>query len=244
MNTSLLKLQSKSHHLSRQMAGTARGAVRVFGRDSARRCPPTEQQRQGGTMVARHASQPSWKRRLTLRSATQTAQRAVPTNFGVRLKTLALATLLAGTFFTAQAALKVGDMLPDLASFSLEGKLPEGLKGKVVIVDFWASWCEPCKESFPIMNDLQKKYADKGLVIIAVNVDEAKSDMQDFLKKNPTAFTVVRDAKQKLVATAGIQTMPSSFIFDAAGKIRFTHSGFHGDKTRKEYEREIESLLK
>ena len=160
------------------------------------------------------------------------------------LKKLALATLFAGTVFTAPAALNVGDNFLDLATFHLEGKLPDALKGKVVIVDFWASWCQPCKESFPAMNELQKKYGDKGLVIIAVNEDEEKSDMQDFLKANTATFTVVRDAKQKLVAMAGIQTMPSSFVLDDTGKVRFVHGGFHGAETRKQYEQEIESLLK
>jgi len=160
------------------------------------------------------------------------------------LKKLTLAAMFAAAISTAQAALKVGDSFPDLAGFKLEGKLPDSLKGKVVIVDFWASWCQPCKESFPAMNELQKKYADKGLVIIAVNEDEESSDMKDFLKDNAATFTVVRDAKQKLVGEAGIQTMPSSFVLDATGKVRFAHSGFHGAETRKEYEQQIESLLK
>jgi len=153
-------------------------------------------------------------------------------------------TLLNGTLLNVHAALKIGDAFPDLGSFSLEGQLPDGFKGKVVIVDFWASWCGPCKESFPAMNELQKEYADKGLVVLAVNEDEEKSDMQDFLKANVAAFAVVRDAKQKLVAVAGIQTMPSSFVLDNTGKVRFTHTGFHGAETRKEYEQQIESLLK
>jgi cytochrome c biogenesis protein CcmG, thiol:disulfide interchange protein DsbE len=140
--------------------------------------------------------------------------------------------------------LKVGDAMPDLSTFKLEGKLPEALADKVVVIDFWASWCGPCKESFPAMNELQKKYADRGLVIIAINEDEDAADMKDFLKSNPASFTVVRDAAQKLVATAGISTMPSSFVFGSDGKIKFTHSGFHGTETRKQYEQEIESLLK
>jgi len=159
------------------------------------------------------------------------------------LKKLTVAALLAGTFFTAQAALKVGDTLPDLASFKLEGKLPDNLKGKVVLVDFWASWCLPCAKSFPALDELQKKYGDK-LVIVAVNVDEKAANMDTFLKKHSVSFTVVRDADQKLVAVVEPATMPTSFILDGEGKVRFLHNGFHGEDTRKEYVSEIESLLK
>ena len=159
------------------------------------------------------------------------------------LKKFAVATLLAGTFFTASAALKVGDTLPDLASFKLEGKLPDALKGKIIVVDFWASWCAPCAKSFPVLDELQKKYADR-VIVLAVNVDDKKARMDGFMAKHPVSFTVVRDAEQKLVAAVEPATMPTSFILDATGKVRFLHNGFHGEDTRKEYISEIESLLK
>jgi thiol-disulfide isomerase/thioredoxin len=159
------------------------------------------------------------------------------------LKKFVVATLLAGTFFTASAALKVGDTLPDLASFKLEGKLPDTLAGKIVVVDFWASWCLPCAKSFPVLDELQKKYGDR-VVVIGVNVDEQADKMETFLKKHPVTFTVVRDGGQKLVATVEPATMPTSFILDGTGKVRFLHNGFHGEDTRKEYVSEIESLLK
>src|SRR6266480_7863271 len=92
------------------------------------------------------------------------------------------------------ADFKPGDNLPDLASFQLEGKLPEKLPAQIILLDFWASWCGPCKASFPAMEDLTKKYADKGLTIIAVSVDEKPENMQRFLKSEKVSFTVVRDA--------------------------------------------------
>ena len=156
--------------------------------------------------------------------------------------TLAL-SVCACLVLSVRAAVKTGAAFPDLTAFKLEGKLPDTRKGKVVMIDFWASWCDPCKASFPVMEDLHKRYGPRGLVIIAVNVDENRSDMEEFLKKNSATFAVVRDAKQKLVEQTGIATMPSSFLLDRDGKVRFTHSGFRGEETKKKYEQEIESLL-
>ena len=135
-------------------------------------------------------------------------------------------------------------MFQDTAGSREPPPLPDALKGKVVMIDFWASWCEPCKQSFPAMEDLHHRFSDKGLVIVAINVDENRTDMEDFLKKNAATFAVVRDAGQKLVAHAGIATMPSSFLIDRDGKVRFVHTGYRGTETKKKYEEEIQSLLK
>jgi thiol-disulfide isomerase/thioredoxin len=159
------------------------------------------------------------------------------------LKKLLCTALIAGVFSIAQAQLKVGDAVPDLSSYQLDGKLPDSLKGKVVIMDFWASWCAPCAKSFPVLDELQKKYGDQ-LVIVAVNVDEKSANMDTFLKKHPVSFTVVRDASQKLVAVVEPATMPSSYVMDKSGKVRYLHNGFHGEETRKEYLDEIETLMK
>jgi thiol-disulfide isomerase/thioredoxin len=161
-----------------------------------------------------------------------------------RIVCLVVACFLAGGWSLFAGGLKVGDSFPDLSTFKLEGKLPADTQGKVVMIDFWASWCDPCKDSFPAMGELQKTYGGKGFVIVAVNVDENKTDMEDFLKNNKAGFTVVRDANQKLVEKAGIGTMPSAFLIDPEGKIRFTHSGYYGAETKKQYAEQIESLLK
>ena len=138
---------------------------------------------------------------------------------------------------------KEGDAFPDLAKYNLEGTIPD-LHGKIVLVDFFASWCDPCKESFPAMEELKQKYGDKGLVILAINVDKKKEDMEDFLRKHPVTFTILRDASNKLVNDVKIPTMPSSFLLDRNGKVVAFHRGFKGAETKKKYAEQIEPLLK
>jgi len=137
----------------------------------------------------------------------------------------------------------VGETFPDLNQFELEGSLPD-LKDKVVLVDFFASWCGPCKVSFPVMQELQAKYGEKGFVVLAVNVDRKRIDMERFVKKEGTSFPVVRDANSKLVSEMKVPTMPTSFIVDKHGKIVSVHTGYRGDETKNKYVSEIESLLK
>lgn len=115
--------------------------------------------------------------------------------------------------------------LPALGTFGLEGSLPN-LKGKVLYLDFWASWCSPCKASFPILNQWQQQFAARGFTVLGVSVDEKAADMQAFLNRTPASFPVVRDAAQKLVAAASIKTMPTSFLVNREGRIRHVHQGF------------------
>jgi len=150
---------------------------------------------------------------------------------------------LASAAVAADKGIKIGDSFPDLNSFSLEGKLPETFKDKVVLVDFWASWCGPCKDSFPVMEELQQRYGTKGLVILAVNLDEDRATMDDFLKKHPVTFTVVRDAKKSLVSKVNIASMPTSFVLGPDGKVISVHKGFRGQETRKKYLKEVEDLM-
>ena len=158
-----------------------------------------------------------------------------------RLAAVALATASAMSALAGQP--KIGDAFPSLADFKLEGKLPD-LKDKVVVVDFWASWCGPCKASFPAFTELHEKFADKGLVIVAVSIDEDKGDMEGFLKKAKVPFATVRDAKQKLAEKLSIESIPTTFILGRDGKIAALHNGYGGDSTKLELIATVGKLLK
>lgn len=166
---------------------------------------------------------------------------------GKRFPLFYVVAALAAGVLTVSAGMRAGDDFPNLASFKFEGQLPTDVAGKIILVDFWASWCAPCKKSFPVLDELQKRFGERGFVVIAINEDQKRSDMDRFLKENKVSFAVVRDAApdgKKLVDKVDVSTMPSSFIMDRAGKARFIHSGFEGAATKKQYEQEIESLLK
>jgi cytochrome c biogenesis protein CcmG/thiol:disulfide interchange protein DsbE len=167
---------------------------------------------------------------------------------GVRRLAFVIAvTLLAcGSAPLANAApstIAAGAKFPDLVGAGLEGKLPDLAAAKVVIIDFWASWCGPCKQSFPVYSELHREFGPKGVVIIAVNVDRSAADMQKFLSRLQPDFAVVRDAQQQLVAKVAVPTMPTAFVLDRHGVVRFVHSGFHGENSRLEYINQINALL-
>ncbi len=118
----------------------------------------------------------------------------------------------------------------------------DAYKGKVVFVDFWASWCGPCRQSFPWMKAMHEKYGKDGLVIVAVNVDQEKQKADAFLHEFSPAFSVLFDSTGTLASQFKVQTMPSSYMLDRQGKPRFRHLGFH-DAKRSTYEKEIHDLL-
>jgi thiol-disulfide isomerase/thioredoxin len=121
--------------------------------------------------------------------------------------------------------------------------LLDSLQGKVVLVDFWASWCAPCLQSFPWMNDLHARHGGDGLVIVAVNVDQERALADAFLKKVPARFRVEYDQTGSLARQFEVQAMPTSFLIDRQGNIRVRHAGFR-EKQRADREQQIVQLLK
>ena len=114
--------------------------------------------------------------------------------------------------------------------------------GKVVIVDFWASWCVPCRRSFPWLNAMHRKYADQGLVIIGVNLDAEKSAAMTFLEDFPPEFSIYYDDTKNLAREFGVVAMPSSYLIGRDGDIRQKHFGFKVKK-QGEYESAIVDAL-
>jgi thiol-disulfide isomerase/thioredoxin len=119
----------------------------------------------------------------------------------------------------------------------------EALKGKVVYLDFWASWCGPCALSFPFMSDVAKKHKAEGLELVAVSVDESREEAEAFLSTHPTDFTVVHDPNGECPKAYGLETMPTSYLIDRKGNLREVHRGF-SNSDRQELDKAIVTLLK
>jgi thiol-disulfide isomerase/thioredoxin len=112
------------------------------------------------------------------------------------------------------------DSLLDLAAY----------KGKVVYLDFWASWCKPCRESFPWMDSVQRSYAGKGLVVVGVNVDQERDLAERFMQQMNPHFRIVFDPQGTLAEMFKVSGMPASFIIDRQGVVRFKHLGFRTER--------------
>ncbi len=115
-------------------------------------------------------------------------------------------------------------------------------KGKVVYLDFWASWCAPCMQSFPWMDAMQEKYGHQGLVIIAINENKQKQNASKFLKEFSADFKIIYDPTGVLVKKYSVSGLPTSFLFDPSGNIYRRHLGFSNNSSG-EYEHEIRTLL-
>ena len=137
---------------------------------------------------------------------------------------------------------KVGQSLPKLSQLLPGAALPN-TKGQVLLIDFWASWCAPCKASFPCLNRLHGKYAAQGLVVIGIGVDDDAAKFKAFAGKMGAKFLLAHDSAHQVADFFSPPSMPTSYLVDRKGVIRHVHTGFHGEKTEADYTREIEALL-
>jgi thiol-disulfide isomerase/thioredoxin len=160
------------------------------------------------------------------------------------IKTITFTLLLNALTFTTNAT-EVGQAAPQFTLPTLQQNQPTALSqfaGKVVYLDFWASWCAPCRTSFPLLNQLHEKLKAQGFEVVAINLDEDKTKAEQFLKEIPVSFTVLADAKGEWADKFVVESMPTSFIIDKQGVVQNIHHGFTaGDIT--ELEKKITELL-
>ena len=136
----------------------------------------------------------------------------------------------------ARAEVKVGTPASDFDKSTRDGghvKLST-LRGKVVLVDFWASWCEPCRREIPLLGKMAEKLRDRGVEIVTINIDDDAGKAERFLKdQGVKGLTVVRDDDKHIVAAYEPRTMPSSFVIDRKGVVRAVNAGFDDGDERK-----------
>ena len=164
----------------------------------------------------------------------------------MRLLAMALAVVLGGTTVSVIAAnVEVGKAPPNFTLPSKSGKnirLSE-LKGQVVLVNFWASWCGPCAEELPKLQNLQTQYQKAGFTLAAVNIDTTKADGDKALQKLKLNLDTLYDVNRSAARDFDIRTMPFTVIIDRNGIARYVHNGY-ASGVEKKYEQEIRELLK
>lgn len=149
------------------------------------------------------------------------------------------------TGVSSASALDQGTQAPSFSLRSLTGEefSSSSLSGQVVYVDFWASWCGPCKHTLPWMSEIQRKFSAQGLKVVAINLDTDPAAAQRALKDIDVAYQVLLDPEKKAVSLFEPPKMPSSFLIDRHGKVRLVHGGFRaGDEAA--LEEEIARLIK
>lgn len=142
--------------------------------------------------------------------------------------------------FSAETAIKAPE-------FQLQGQNKQidltKYRGKVVYLDFWASWCQPCRKSFGWMNKMQKTYGEEGFSVIAINLDESRDQANKFLKQIPAHFDVAFDPKGNTAESYQVKAMPSSYIIDKNGNVIYANKGFRGNDEEK-LEAKIRNILR
>lgn len=153
-----------------------------------------------------------------------------------KIKLLFFIIPMLSLFVTASLAEQLDQVSSSCTLTTLDGKPAhdlQELKGKVVYMDFWASWCPPCIKSFPFLNQLDHDLKEQGLHVIGINLDEKVTDAQNFLAKHPVDFSIVADPSKQCARGFEVMAMPTSYLIDRKGNIRHVHQGFRPDESEK-----------
>jgi thiol-disulfide isomerase/thioredoxin len=162
------------------------------------------------------------------------------------LKQLCAAALLGIGAVCGAQAVEPGAPAPDFSAQPVAGGAPlklSSLRGKVVYLDFWASWCAPCRESVPVLDALRAEWGARGFEVVAVNLDADPADAQRFLRRYPVRYPVLGGVGDTLPGRYGVAGMPSAYIIDRKGIVRGVHQGFR-ESQLKELRAQIDALLR
>ena len=162
----------------------------------------------------------------------------------LRVARSALVVLLLASASVVFADAKVGKKAPAISGNTLSGKKVDlkKLRGKVVLVDFWATWCAPCKVALPFYAELYRKKKKDGFELLTININKKEAAARAFAKKEGFKFPIVHDSDQKIIESYNPSNMPTSYLIDKKGKIRYIHAGFNAGQKAK-ITKEIERLL-
>jgi peroxiredoxin len=141
----------------------------------------------------------------------------------------AIVLCLAGLVPGLAGAVEIGQTAPAFEGAALRGDAPvrlEEYRGKVVFLDFWASWCGPCRQSLPALERLRAEFAARGFEVLAVNVDENPADGLDFVKRYAVTYPLAADPGGAVAQMYDVKAMPSSYLIDRKGVVRHVHRGF------------------
>lgn len=143
-------------------------------------------------------------------------------------------------------AVEAGAPVPALSLPKLEGGGEVSMaqfKGQVLYVDFWASWCAPCRLAFPSIEGLYKRNRERGFAVVGINKDTKAGDADRFLRSVPVTFPLVADDQDAAAKAFAVKTMPSGYVIDRKGVVRHVHRGYTAE-TSKQLAEQVEALLK
>lgn len=162
-----------------------------------------------------------------------------------KLTRFAVATALSALFTVSVHAQNIEGAAPDFTLKSNQGSNMrlEDQRGNVVMMNFWASWCGPCRQEMPLMDEIFKKYEKFGFTIMAVNVDEDSADADRFLSDVPVSFPILYDNESRISELYNVDAMPTTIMIDRNGNKRFLHRGYK-DGYEKDYEKQVKQLIR
>jgi peroxiredoxin len=145
---------------------------------------------------------------------------------------------------TAASAVEVSDHAPDFTLQNRSGTAVSlaDLKGQVVMINFWATWCGPCRTEMPQLEALYERYDDLGFTLLGVNVENDKKGAEKWLAETPVSFDVLFDSRNEVSKLYDVVAMPTTVILDKTGKVRFVHNGYQPGY-ENDYQSEIRALL-